>query len=70
METGAAVSLAAFAAFAAFAALRELDAEQRPDEDPWSAITELDPANGRSPTGRSTVETPTHRTFRPPHSLR
>jgi hypothetical protein len=40
LETGAAVSVAAFAA------LRELDAEERPAEDPWSAIAaELDPAN-------------------------
>jgi len=38
LETGAAVSAAAFAA------LRELDGERRPEDDPWERIAaELDP---------------------------
>jgi hypothetical protein len=40
LETGAAVSVAALDA------LRELDAEEQPEADPWEAIAaELDPAN-------------------------
>jgi hypothetical protein len=40
LETGTAVSVAAFAA------LRELDAEERPEEDPWERIAAaLDPAS-------------------------